>query len=390
MAVAVSRIASWKGQVAPIAAISLFGLSMSMSYPLFALMLERAGASGTVIGLNTTAAAVSMVLFAPVMPRLLAAVGLGRLMIGSALLLCAIFAAVPAFQSIAWWMALRFAYGFVGTALFFASEFWIVGAAPDDKRGRVVAVYGVSLSASFMVGPFLLGLTGLEGALPFMVAAAIPILGLVPIVWGLSEAPAVSAEARPRFTDTLQFYVTDPAMIWAVVLFATIEYGTLSLLSVWGVRSGMEEADAVLLISAFAFGAMLFQLPLGWAADRFDRRRLLAMAGAVALAAPLALVLLGTAAAVTMPAMMVWGGICAGLYSIALTGLGARYAGERLAAANAAVVLAYGVGALVSPLVLGAAMDAVDPDGLLLASAAFAIAYLALVLARVSQSRKTP
>lgn len=384
------RIAAWKGQIAPIAAISLFGLSMTMSYPLFALMLERAGASGTLIGLNTMAAAISMVLSAPLMPRLLRAVGIGRLMVGAAVLMAAIFALVPVRDEVAWWMVLRFGYGFAGTALFFASEFWIVGAAPETSRGRIIAIYGVSLSASFMTGPLLLSLTGLEGWPPFLAAAAIPLVGLVPILWGLGSAPPVEDEAPPRLSETLGYFVTDPAMIWAVVLFATVEYGTLALLAVWGVRSGLPEAEAVLLLSAFPLGAILLQLPLGWAADRFDRRRLLAVIALVLIAAPLALTVTARALGPLAPLMMVWGGLASGLYLVALTGLGARYSGQRLAQANAAVVLAYGCGALISPPVLGGAMDLRDPDGLALASAGFAAVFLLLVIGRMAMGRKTP
>ncbi|MBK0401133.1 MFS transporter [Limibaculum sp. M0105] len=384
------HVAAFKGQIAPIAAISLFGLSMTMSYPLFALLLERAGASGAVIGLNTMAAAVSMVLIAPLMPRILRHVGIGPLMIGSALFMAAIFAAVPIHHGIAWWMMLRFAYGFAGTALFFASEFWIVGAAPEASRGRIIAIYGISLSASFMAGPLVLSLTGLEGWLPFLVAAGILVAGLAPIVWGLASAPPIEDEAPPRLADTLRFFTSDPAMIWAVVLFAAVEYGTLSLLSVWGVRSGLPEAEAVLLLAAFPLGAMLMQFPLGWAADRFDRRRLLMLIALVMIAAPLGMMLSARALGPLVPLMMVWGGLASGLYLVALTGLGARYTGQRLAQANAAVVLAYGVGALFSPPVLGAAMDAVDPDGLALASAVFALSFLVLVLARMLVRRKTP
>jgi MFS family permease len=384
------RISGWKGQVAPIAAISLFGLSMTMSYPLYALLLERAGASGTVIGLNTMAAAVSMVAFAPVMPALLNRFGMGPLMVSSALIISVVFAAIPVFESIAWWMVLRFVYGFAATALFFASEFWIVGAAPDERRGRIIAIYGVSLSAAFAAGPLLLRFTGFEGWTPFLVAAAIPFAGIAAILWGLSAAPPIDREERPRLADTLRFYVSDPTMIWAVFLFACVEYGTLALLTVWGVRSGLVETDAVLLVSLFAFGAMLCQLPIGWAADRFDHRRLLVMAGIVALVAPLAALAAGPALALLVPVMLIWGGMATGLYSVALTALGSRYSGERLAKANAAVVLAYGLGALASPPVLGLAMDALDPDGLLVASAGFAAAYLALALARMVFARKSP
>jgi hypothetical protein len=48
--------------------------------------------------------------------------------------------------------------------------------------------------------------------------------------------------------------------------------------------------------------------------------------------------------------LFVWGGLAAGLYTVALIELGARYSGATLVSATAAVVTAYGVGALVGPL----------------------------------------
>ena len=47
----------------------------------------------------------------------------------------------------------------------------------------------------------------------------------------------------------------------------------------------MKLINTIKLLSFWlAFGSMAFQIPVGWAADRFDRRSLLAIAGAVSLA----------------------------------------------------------------------------------------------------------
>jgi hypothetical protein len=51
--------------------------------------------------------------------------------------------------------------------------------------------------------------------------------------------------------------------------------------------------------------------------------------------------------------LFVWGGLAAGLYTVALAELGARYSGATLVSATAAIVTAYGVGALVGPLFVG-------------------------------------
>ena len=382
------RLDRLKGQIAPVAAISVFGLAISMSYPLLNLLLERMGASGFAIGLNTVAAAFSMVLVAPLLPRVMAAVGLGRLMTVSGLGMAGLFLAFPLVPEFWVWMALRLVFGAFATAVFFASEYWIVTTAPPERRGRVIAVYTVSLSLAFMAGPLIVGATGVEGWRPFAIAAAIVAAGLVPVIWGLAAVPPAAPEAPPTPRATLRFFVTDPALIWGVVLFGSIEYGTIALLPVWGVRAGLAEGEAVLVAASFAAGSILFAHALGWAGDRFDRRRLLGLVALAAVAAPLAMI----AVAGTLPAVilvgLVWGGLAVGLYTLTLTELGARYAGHRLAEGNAAVVLGYGIGALASPMALGEAMDRVPPDGLLWLSAAFALGYAALVAGRLLAARR--
>ena len=374
-------------QIAPIAAITLFGISMAMSYPLFGLMLERTGTSGAMIGLNTAAAAITMVAGAPIMPMMLRRIGIGPLLIGSALALAATMLAIPLYQGFWYWTGLRLAFGFAGTVLFFASEYWIVAAAPEMSRGRIIAVYALCVSGGFALGPLILSLTGLEGFLPFAVAALVVIIGLAPILWGLRSAPDIGDEDPPPPLAALRVFVTDPGVVFAVVLFGTIEFGAMALIAVWGVRSGLAEADAAILLSVFAFGAMLLQLPLGWAADRFDHRRILAVAAAGSAIAPLAMMAAGPSTWLLLAAVAFWGALSVGLYSVALTAMGARYRGASLAVANAAIILGYGIGALISPVLFGFAMDAIPPDGLLLAAAAMALAYLALTLARMIRAR---
>lgn len=368
----------------PIAAISLLGLALSMSLPLFALLLERTGASGTVIGLNSMMAPLAIVALAPVMPRLLARLGLVRLMAGASGLVALTFAAIPEGEGLAWWTLGRLAWGAGVAALFFSVEFWIVAAAPAGLRGRVLAVYGLVFSAAFAAGPLMLLATGTEGALPFRVAALVALAALGVLLCSTRRAPD-PVDERPRPVGAmLRYFATDPALLWAVVLFGAVEYGANALFTVWGLRAGLSDEAAVTLLAAFALGGGLLTLALGWAADRSGVRRLLGLSAAACLAAPLWLWATAPSAGLAAPAMVAWGGFGAGLYTLALTGLGARYAGQRLAEANAAVGLAYGIGALAAPALLGWAMDrVVPPHGMMLTAGALAAGYLALLAFRI-------
>ena len=121
-----------------------------------------------------------------------------------------------------------------------------------------------------------------------------------------------------------------------------------------------------------------------------QRRKLLALGGVIALIAPFVMMnAVGNIWTLNI-VMMVWGGIAVAFYSVALTELGARYQGNVMAQANAAVMLAYGLGALLTPSSFGLAMDLIPPNGLLWLAAIAAAAYLSLALVRLRAPTRVP
>ncbi|MEM9044869.1 MAG: MFS transporter [Pseudomonadota bacterium] len=370
--------------IVPIVGMAVAGITFSYIWPLFSLLLERAGYSGFMIGLSATASALMMVVSAPVMPRILARYGLIPLMVWSAIATALVLIGAGLSDNYVWWIFLRLVLGFSSTALFFAAEYWLVEIAPPDRRGRIVAIYAIVLSVSYGLGPLLLRFLGLETLATFWVPALIVAASIIPILWGRSGAPEARVEGAASPLQTLSYFRSDPLVIWGVVMFGMIEFGALGLLSVWGVRRGMPETDALALLTWLAVGSMIFQLIMGWAADRYDRRKLLMLSGLVSVIAPVMMIFTGLEYWKIVLWVVLWGGMAVSLYTLALTELGSRYEGPELAAGNAAVVLAYGIGAFAAPAVFGQAMDWIDPDGLLHFSALCALAYTVLAVWRIA------
>src|SRR5690625_1689525 len=144
------ELLSW---AAPIAAISVVSISLSLSSPLYSLLLERMGASGTEIGLNHTMASIGMVVIAPFLPMIVSRNGLLQLMLGALLLMALTMPTIPLIPSPWWWGILRFCWGVAGSALFFGSEVWLVSVAPARLRGRLIAIYSVVLARCAVLRP---------------------------------------------------------------------------------------------------------------------------------------------------------------------------------------------------------------------------------------------
>lgn len=367
--------------------MAVVSIAISYSVPLFALLMEERGASGTQIGINHMVAAFAMVLGAPIFPMLLGRIGLVPMMLCAVATLALVFIAIPVWPSQIWWAFLRMFFGFAATALFFASEYWLMSVAPDHLRGRLVGVYTVILSASYMLGPVLLNAIGLDASITYLAPALVICIAALPIVFGRGEAPPVTKPEKPNPFATLRFFVSDPMVLWGVVIFGVIEFGAMGLISIWALRTGFEQDTAIWMMFWLACGSLGFQIPIGLAADRFDRRILLTIAGIVSMIMPLVIVTVASDPFLVAGCIFVWGGMAVAFYTLALTELGSRYKGQVLAEGNAALVLAYGLGALIAPAAFGAAMDLIPPDGLLYLASAAAVAYCVLAAVRLSLAR---
>lgn len=378
-----------RGMIAAIAAISIFAFGLSLSLPLFSILLEQMGASGLMIGLNGAAAAAAILAGGTLAPLALRHISLGALMIGATVAMSALLLVFPLYPNPWFWMALRFLFGFTTAALFVCSEIWIVSAAPPGRRGLAIGIYGLFLSLGFLVGPMVLKLIGTAGWAPFLAGAAISLCAIPPVLAAWREQPDLSdeAEGAASLKDVFRFFRTDPAILWAVTLFGVIEFGAMGLFPVWSMRLGADAAAALTLVALLAAGNVILQVPFGWLGDKMDRRRLL---GVCAFASVVAALLFPALAHTVWPlwlVTLVWGGLVVGLYTFSLNELGSRYSGAQLARGTGAFTTAYGFGALAAPPALGAALDAWPPHGMFFVLGFAAAAYLAMLILR---PRRTP
>lgn len=376
-----------RGVLAAIACIALFGVSQGMTHPLFALKLEQAGWSAAMIGLNGAMVAVSALVVAPLMPAMIRVVGLSAFLALGVALSAGMLLLFPVFDGYGPWLLLRFLQGTAATMLFVGSEAWIVADAEEGARGRIVGLYATVLSLGFAAGPMILAGVGIEGATPFVVCAVLALTAFAPLVTAWGDAPRMHAEDEAAIS-AWGFIRAAPTVMGAVILFGAVEFGVMAMLPVWGVRQGFDAQSASFLVSVLILGNVVFQIPLGALADKVNRRALLFLCAAVCLLAAVLLPILGDWRLWAM--LFVWGGLAAGLYTVALVELGARYKGATLVSANAAVVTAYGIGALAGPVLVGGAMDIVDPHGLSIALGLMSAAFLGVVVRRARARRVQP
>jgi len=347
--------------VAAISSVTVFGVGIGLGGPLLSLVLEARGTDATVNGLSAASTFIGVIVGPLLTPGAVARIGIRRFLLGCLALDIALFLLMKVTDSIAAWFVLRLALGIVGSSIFTTSEAWINLLASDGGRGRILGLYVASLSGGFGAGPLLLSVTGIDGWTPFIAASLIVAVAALPLL-AAGNGTHDLGRASPR--GPLAVFAEQPLLIFTVALFGLYEAAVMTLLPIWGVRIGLGDRLGAATVSAIYFGAIALQVPIGWLSDKFERRTVLRACAVVGLAGAALLPLASGAMPVLFALLFLWGGFTTAVYPIALAMAGARFSGAALVTVNAAIVIAYGLGALVGPVLGGAALDMWNPQGL--------------------------
>lgn len=367
---------------AVISGITGVGTALSLSLPLLSVVLEDRGVSPFLVGINTATAGVAAIAILPFVTGLARRFGTARLIVTAFMTMAVTLMGFYFIEPFVLWFPLRFVFSASVTLIFALTEFWINSLAHEKRRGLIVGVYTAFLSIGISVGPLILALVGTEGILPFLIGSLALAAAAVPVVFVRSREPHLPSGGHPNL---LRFLLIAPLALFASLVFGAVESGGTAILPLYGTAIGLSGEQAVILVSAIAAGNVLSQIPIGYLADKMNRRLLLIGSAAVGVAGALLMPFVAGSYPALLAVLFVTGGIVAGLYTIGLTHLGARYRGAELASANAAFVMMYAVGMLIGPVSLGAGLDLWPPHGFAIAIAVIFGAYVVMALFRIGR-----
>ena len=359
--------------IAACAAITVFGLAFGMTYPLLSLILESRGVSTGMIGINSAMMPIGILLFSSVIPIAAKRFGSRNLAVAAALATSVFILAYKVFDSLEAWFLIRLLQGMSISTLFVLSEAWIVGFAGSENRGKVVAIYASALSASFGAGPAIVGWIGIEGWAPFIIGSLVILAGVIPLT--LVRETQTEQPEEKQTSGLFAFAPKAPMLLMAVGAFAVFDAATLSLLPVYGVQNGLSITTSATALTALIIGNVVLQFPLGWLADKYPHRLVLA---GCALATVLGLLLLPMVMATLWmwPTLVLVGATGYGVYTVSLTSLGDRFSGAELVNGSAAFAVMWGTGALFGSVSGGWSMSVFGTHGLPIY---LALVYLLLV-----------
>ena len=360
-------------------------LVYGVTLPLLSLVLDAQGISTTVIGMSIVAQASGGVALAPIMSRMITQFGAARVMRWATFLAATMLIALGLFQNVYLWFPMRFLLGASAAMLWSSSETVINELADDNWRGRIIGVYGSAGAIGFAMGPIVLITTGTEGLMPFVVTALFILAASVPLFWLHNESARNDTDSH---VSLRRIFKLVPHIMFLNLMYAATIEAFIAFFPLFGIHIGLSETRTLSLLTVFALGGVVLQLPLGWLADHMNRNRLLlicivtTMAGFLMLPNIISLAVFGPLFAFLV------GGFEGMIYVLGIILLGQRFRGPELAAASVLFTGMWGVGTMLGPALVGAGMDVFGTQAMPYLIVAMYAAYLPVFFWRAYHTKQ--
>ena len=360
--------------VALFASVSIVGLSTGLTIPLVSLLLSQRGVASDWLGIAAAMPAIGMLLASLCAHRLSKHIANKTLLLFASGLSALSILAIAFSDSLLWLMTWRFLMGVGCGLLVVLGETWVNVISAPQWRGRCVAAYATMYTLCQVAGPSVLAWFGSNAVWPLWIAFACNVLGFALLLPSKCEM-ALGEDTGKHSMTPLAVIRFAPAVILAIFTFAFFDTAMLALLPLYGLQYGLSEQTAVLAVSVLFIGDALFQMPLGWLADRFVAKRVHSYCARFFIVFLLVLPWAMSSMALWL-VLLLLGASAGGLYTLGLIRVGGRFEGQDLVAANAAIGIVWGVGSLTGPIISNGLMNVLGSNGLLYGLVGLSVAFL--------------
>ena len=263
------------------------------------------------------------------------------------------------------WIVWRALTGACFAGLYMVIESWLNDRATPETRGRIVSIYVMINMLALAGGAQLMNLDPPESFRLFAIIAILTGLALIPVALTRSDSPPAPVEAKPRLRRLLTLSPVGFVGCIAVGL-ANGTFWTMGPVYAGGLGFSVSEIAAFMSITVI--GGAVSQWPIGWLSDRSrDRRHIII---AVGFGAALCGVLL-TFGDLFPSAAVFLAGYLFGTMIFPLYGLCVAHANDyaettEFVDVSAGLLLAYGIGATLGPIVASAMAQILEASSMFL------------------------
>jgi len=289
-----------------------------------------------------------------VAPWLLRRVGHVRVFAALASLVSAAFILFAAVVDPIAWLLLRLVVGFCFSGIYVVAESWLNHSTSNDTRGQALSLYLIVQMAGIVLGQLLLNVADPAGYNLFVLITVLVSLSFAPILLSTSRAP-VHETATPMSIKEL--IKASPLACFGNLLLGGTFAVLFGMAPVYATERGLTIAQVSYFITAIYFGGLIFQYPIGYLSDRFDRRYLIIGVTAVCAITAVWALFAGSSYVLLLIIAFIIGGMSNPLYSLLLAYANDYLETDQMPAASGGFLFINGFGAMSGPVVVGYVMQ---------------------------------
>ncbi|MEW2915131.1 MFS transporter [Leisingera sp. JC11] len=346
------------------------------------------GFSASALGLLGTGWAIGYVAGCLIAPVMVGAVGHIR----TYGVMCALAAVTILFQAIiveTWaWIPSRALSGFSFAGAAMIVESWLNDKVKPSTRGTVFGVYTMVNLGAVTAGQMTISLGDAAGFIFFAIGAIVYCLALIPTALSTSASPAPLTSVQ---LDLPALWRNSPVAVTAVFLvgISNAAFGTLA--AVYAGRVGLSLAAIALFASIPVLAGALAQVPIGIVSDRMDRRKVLLFTAAIALAADLTFVFAAPESRIINLVLVgAFGAAIFAMYPIIVAHANDHAPPGTSIQVSGGLLMVFGLGSIVGPLIAGVAMGELGPQGLFITTVAAHCLMIVFTVWRIQAKSAVP
>jgi len=290
------------------------------------------------------------------------------------------------------WAMMRIASGLCVAGCYTVVEAWLQAKVTNETRGRTMGAYRVVDMGASLAAQLMIGILAPASYVSYNLLAIFCCAALLPLT--LTKVKQPQTPSAPRLRPRLA--VQRSPLAAASVVVAALSSASFRMVGpIYGQEVGLNAGQIAWFLAAFVLGGAIAQYPVGWLADKFDRRWVLIGLSTAAIASCAITVMVS---GFGIFSIMLTAGLF-GLTSFPIYSVAAAHAHDFADAServelSAALMFFFALGAIAAPLTASYMIDAYGPSALfvMIATAHGILIFFGLtrMLSRSRPVKRTP
>jgi len=249
------------------------------------------------------------------------------------------------------WMLDRIIMGICVAGLMVVAESWLNGMSTNTERGRNLAIYTIVSWGAPIIGVWVLRFGDSSDNSLFILASVIISLAAIPLLLSVSKTPQL---IEVEFFGLKRLYNITPLGFTGTLLAGLCHGAFFGLTPVYGIAIDLNIEQLSNLIALGLLSGVLLQWPIAFISDKYDRRFVLISTSSLAAIPAIYFCFLDNISITqNYIAITLIGAFTLGLYSQCIAHVNDHLEPKQIVSATGLLVLIYGFGFAVTPLVFG-------------------------------------